>query len=151
MFTNGSAKHRNTELVESKLSPFEGNKPPPKAADVTRLFEINQTDIVTWVVDRYPYSEPKIPIIYGNVSDAWQANTTLHMPSNSTVDIVMSVANGSMDAVCISFHGSCAASNSVDTLSKLMCSPDGSPNASPRPQVLGTRLRDWDFPVSIPH
>ena len=73
------------------------------------------------------------------------------MPSNSTVDIVMSVANGSMDAVCISFHGSCAVSNSVDTLSKLMCSPDGSPNASPWPQVLGTRLRDWDFPVSIPH
>ncbi|KAJ5350264.1 hypothetical protein N7541_007991 [Penicillium brevicompactum] len=104
MFTNGSAKHRNTELVESKLSPFEGNKPPPKAADVTRLFEINQTDIVTWVVDRYPYSEPKIPVIYGNVSDAWQANTTLHMPSNSTVDIVMSVANGSMDAMGHPMH-----------------------------------------------
>lgn len=100
---NGSAKHRNTELVESRLSPFESNKPPPKAADVTRLFEINQTDIVTWVVDRYPYSEAKIPFIYGNVSDAWQAHTTLHMPSNSTVDIVMSVANGSMDAVCISW------------------------------------------------
>lgn len=100
MWTNGSAKQSGTELVERKLSPFEGNKPPSKAADLTRVFEINQTDIVTWVVDRYAYSEAKIPIIYGTMSDGWQANTTLHMPSNSTVDIVMSVANGSMDTVC---------------------------------------------------
>jgi hypothetical protein len=107
MFTNGSAKHGNTTLVEAKLSPFEGNRPPSKAADVTRLFEVNQTDIVTWVVDRHPYSEAKVPIIYGNASDSWQANTTLHMPSNSTVDIVMSIANGSMDTVCILWLSSC--------------------------------------------
>lgn len=149
MFTNGSAKQRNTEIVEGKLSPFEGNKPPSKTADVTRHFEINQTDIVTWVVDRYPYSEAKTPVIYGNVSDAWQANTTLHMPSNSTVDIVMSVANGSMDTVCISWLLRIV--EICQYLIKADISPDGSPNASSRPQVLGTGLRDWEFPVSIRH
>jgi hypothetical protein len=99
MLTNGSATQDANELVESRLAPFEGNRPPTTAADVTRFFNINQTDIVTWVVDQYPYAEPTIPIIYGNMSDGWNANTTLHSPTNSTVDIVMNVANGSLDTV----------------------------------------------------
>ncbi len=99
MLTNGSATQDANELVESRLAPFEGNTPPTTAADVTRFFNINQTDIVTWVVDQYPYAEPTIPIIYGNMSDGWNANTTLHSPTNSTVDIVMNVANGSLDTV----------------------------------------------------
>ncbi len=99
MLTNGSAKSNASELNTLLLAPFDKNMPPAKPADVTRSFNINQTDIVTWVVDGYPYSEPKTPIVFGNVSDAWNANTTLHMPSNATIDIIMRIANDSMDSV----------------------------------------------------
>lgn len=81
------------------LAPLDGNTPPSDAADVTRSFAINQTDVTTWVVDGYAYSEPEKPIIYGNVSDGWGANTTLHMPFNATIDIIMRIANDSMDTV----------------------------------------------------
>lgn len=99
MMTNGSAKRDVSVLNPSLLSPFDGNKPPAKMADVTKIFAINQTGIVEWVVDRYPYSEPTTPILFGNRSEAWQANTTIHVPFNSTIDIIMIVANGSMDTV----------------------------------------------------
>jgi len=99
MLVNGSAKSTAPELVIERLSPFEKYTPPSTPADVTRFFTINQTDIIIWVVDEYPYSEPQTPIIYGNKSDGWAANTTLHMPYNSTIDIIMRIANDSMDAV----------------------------------------------------
>ncbi len=100
MRTNGSAKTGAREVAETRLSPFEGNRPPSsKAADLTRQFTINQTGIVTWVVNKDPYAEAEIPLIYGNASDRWDASTTLHMPSNSSIDIVMNIANDSMDTV----------------------------------------------------
>ncbi len=102
MLTNGSAKGEVAILDSALLSPFDTNKPPPKVADVTKVFAINQTNIVEWVVDRYPYSEPTIPIVFGEKSDAWQANTTIHMPFNSTIDLIMTVANDSMDTVSYS-------------------------------------------------
>ncbi|KAJ6105299.1 hypothetical protein N7523_010109 [Penicillium sp. IBT 18751x] len=104
MLTNGSTKHGASELVETKLSPFEGNGPSRKAADLTRMFTINQTGIVTWVVNQEPYAEAEVPLIYGNVSDGWKASTTLHMPSNSTIDIIMNVANDSMDTMGHPMH-----------------------------------------------
>jgi hypothetical protein len=88
-----------SELVETKLSPFDGIGSSQKAADLTRIFNINQTDIVTWVVSHDPYAEAEVPLIYGNVSDGWKASTTLHMPSDSSVDTIMNVANDSMDTV----------------------------------------------------
>lgn len=99
MRVNGSAKPGAPELDAQQLAPFESKAPPQKSADVTRVFTINQTDVVTWVVDGYPYSEPKTPIVYGNVSDGWAAKTTLHMPYNSSIDIIMRIANESMDSV----------------------------------------------------
>lgn len=69
MLINGSAKQGASELVEMRLSPFEGNRPPRQAADTTRFFTVSQTGIVTWVVNQYPYVGPEITIIYGNVSD----------------------------------------------------------------------------------
>ncbi len=96
---NGSAKPNVLELDAKQLAPFEAKMPPKGPADVTRFFTINQTGVVTWVVDGYPYSELKTPIIYGNTSEVWAANTTLHMPYNSTVDIIMRIANDSMDPV----------------------------------------------------
>ncbi len=99
MLVNGSAKPDVSELDERQLAPFEQNMPPSAPADMTRIFTINQTDVVAWVVDGYPYSEPETPIIYGNASDGWAANTTLHMPYNSTIDIIMRIANDSMDTV----------------------------------------------------
>lgn len=99
MYLNGSAKPNTSALEPQLLAPFEGNVPPSMAADVTRVFTINQTDVVTWIVDGYPYLEPETPIIYGNASDGWNANTTLHMPFNSTIDIIMRIANDSLDTV----------------------------------------------------
>lgn len=99
MLTNGSAKLNASELDVTLLAAFDGNIPPSTPADTTLSFMINQTDIVTWVVDGSPYLEPERPILYGNASDGWNANTTYHLPSNSTVDIIMNIANDSLDAV----------------------------------------------------
>ncbi|KAJ0414301.1 hypothetical protein BJY00DRAFT_321107 [Aspergillus carlsbadensis] len=104
ILTNGSATQGANKLVESCLAPFEGNRPPTTPSDTTRIVNINQTDIVTWVVDRYPYDEPSVPIIYGNMSDGRYSNTTLHLPANSTVDIVMNVANDSLDTMGHPMH-----------------------------------------------
>ena len=100
MLVNGSAKSNLSTLDPTLLRPSDGNTPPSRTANLTKFFTINQTDVVTWVVDRYPYSEPTTPILDGISSDGWNANTTIHLPSNSTVDIVMSIANDSMDTVC---------------------------------------------------
>ncbi|EON65842.1 hypothetical protein W97_05084 [Coniosporium apollinis CBS 100218] len=97
MLTNGSAKLNASELDVTLLAAFDGNIPPSTPADTTLSFMINQTDIVTWVVDGSPYLEPERPILYGNASDGWNANTTYHLPSNSTVDIIMNIANDSLD------------------------------------------------------
>ena len=108
MLTNGSAKSSSFTLDTKLLAPLDGNIPPSEAADVTRSFAINQTDVITWVVDGYAYSESEKPIIYGNVSDGWDANTTLRMPFNATIDIIMRIANDSMDTVS-SIHPSSSA------------------------------------------
>ena len=70
---------------------------------MTRFFAINQTDVVTWVDGKEPYVEADVPIIYGNISDGWDASTTVRLPSNKTIDLVLQVANGSMDTVCHTF------------------------------------------------
>jgi hypothetical protein len=104
MFINGSAIGGAATLDPSLLSPFDGNAPLRKMADLTKFFSISQTGIVTWVVDRYPYTESTIPILFGNSSDGWLANTTIQMPFNSTIDIVMTIANDSMDTVSFSIY-----------------------------------------------
>jgi L-ascorbate oxidase len=105
MLVNGSAKADISELDPIMLHPFESSAAPPSMdADLTKSFMINQTDVVTWVVDRYPYQEADVPIVFGESSDGWLANTTQHMPLNSTIDIIMSIANDSMDTVS-SPHG----------------------------------------------
>ncbi|KAK5078743.1 hypothetical protein LTR51_000934 [Lithohypha guttulata] len=104
MLVNGSAKLTAPELDDQMLAPFDGNAPPSGPSDTTELFAINQTDIVTWVVNGQPFSEPQSPIIYGNVSDGWNAATTLHMPGNSTIDLIMYVANDSMDTMGHPMH-----------------------------------------------
>merc|ERR1712000_30665 len=67
-----------------------------------------RTELQTWtecrVISDQPYSEPRRPIIYGNASDAWESATTLHLPGNSTVDLVMHVANDSMDVMGHPLH-----------------------------------------------
>ena len=112
MLTNGSAKQDIPELTPERLSPFMAHPPAPGAAGQTLSFTINQTDIVTWVMGRSPFIEPKIPIIFGSASDGWRssdrhsragpvfrADTTIHLPSNSKIDIIMRIANDSMDKV----------------------------------------------------
>lgn len=102
MLVNGSAKSNASTLDPALLRPSEIYTPPSGTANVTKFFNINQTDIVTWVVDRNPYSEPTTPILDGGSSNGWNAETTIHLPSNSTIDIVMRIANDSMDVVCYS-------------------------------------------------
>lgn len=104
---NGSAKGDATQLDPAMLAPFDGNRPPSKKPDLTKGFQISQTGIVEWVVDRYPYSEAKVPIVFGNSSDGWMAGSTLHMPFNSTIDIIMTIANDSMDVVISSCPHPC--------------------------------------------
>ncbi|KAJ5350197.1 hypothetical protein N7541_007924 [Penicillium brevicompactum] len=97
MLTNGSAKSDASVINPQLLSPFTPTNPPSGPAHQTHNFMINQTGIVTWVLNDAPFSDPKIPIIQGNVSDGWLAKTTIHMPFNSTIDIIMRIANNSMD------------------------------------------------------
>jgi hypothetical protein len=104
MYINGSAKASAALLDPLVLSPFDGhNSPPSGRPDKTLSFVVNQTDIVTWVIDRAPFSEPKVPIIYGENSSGWNSNTTIHLPINSTIDIILSVSNRSLDTVRSTF------------------------------------------------
>lgn len=100
MYINGSAKADAAQLDLSALSPFEDdNSPPSGPADETMSFVVNQTDVVTWVIDRAPFTEPDVPVVYGEISSGWNSNTTMHLPFNSTIDIIMSISNQSMDVV----------------------------------------------------
>lgn len=100
MYVNGSAKSGAALLDASALSPFENNLSPPQGpADKTLSFVVNQTDVVTWVIDRAPFEEPSIPIVYGNISSGWNSVTTRQVPSNSTVDILMNISNQTLDKV----------------------------------------------------
>ncbi|KAK0860620.1 hypothetical protein LTR87_017243 [Friedmanniomyces endolithicus] len=92
MLVNGSAKLGQSTLNEQYLAPFDRNTPPTNPADTTHVFTVNQTDVVTWVVEKAPYVEVKTPILLGNQSDGCNANTTLHMPYNSTIEIIMTIA-----------------------------------------------------------
>ncbi|KAG9650909.1 hypothetical protein KCU64_g8903, partial [Aureobasidium melanogenum] len=104
-YINGSAKADDSVLRSQALSPFEDNYSPPAGpADQTISLAINQTDIVTWMVAPAPFTEPKVPIIYGDVSDGWESNTTMHLPLNSTIDIVMRISNQSMDMMGHPMH-----------------------------------------------
>lgn len=97
---NGSATADATLLDISALSPFDKNNSPPSGpADKTMFLIVNQTDVVTWVIDREPFTEPSVPIVYGDISSGWNSNTTRHLPLNSTIDIIMSISNQSMDTV----------------------------------------------------
>lgn len=99
MLANGSATLGAVELDDQALAPFEDTTTPSGMANITRHFAINQSDIVTWVINGEPFSEPARPIVYGSASDGWNATTTLLSPPNATVDIIIKVANDSMDTV----------------------------------------------------
>lgn len=96
---NGSAVSGASSLDPLTLHPFAKASPPPGKADVTKVFAISQTGVVTWVIDDNAYTEASTPVIYGKSSDGWNANTTFHLPLNSTIDIIMYIANNSMDTV----------------------------------------------------
>lgn len=99
MLKNGSAASEPSLLNPRRLAPFEPNSPPSKPADRTQRFAINQTGVTAWEMNGAPFKEPKIPILHGAASDGWLANTTIRMPANSVVDIVMTIANDSLDTV----------------------------------------------------
>ncbi|RSL98516.1 hypothetical protein CDV31_012583 [Fusarium ambrosium] len=105
MYINGSAKPDAALLNPSTLSPFDSdNSPPSGQSDRTLSFVVSQTDIVTWVIDRAPFSEPDVPIVYGEISSGWASNTTIHLPINSTIDIIMKISNQSMDMMGHPIH-----------------------------------------------
>lgn len=104
-YVNGSAKANSSVLDAGALTPFEDNVSPPTGpANETLRFSINQTEITTWVVNKFPFTEPEIPIVYGNVSEGWGSNTTIHLPLNSTIDIIMTISNQSMDVMGHPMH-----------------------------------------------
>jgi len=104
ILVNGSAKPTASTLRPQNLGPFDVIAPPRHNNVATRVLDINQTGIVSWVVDRYSYSEPKVPVIYGNISDGWTASTTMFMPFNTTIDLIMKVAPDSMDTMGHPMH-----------------------------------------------
>merc|ERR1712000_93630 len=105
MYINGTAKADAKLLNLSALAPFEKKKsPPPGPADRTLSLIVNQTDVVTWAIDRVPYKEPDVPIVYGDISDGWNSNTPRHLPINSTIDIIMGISNKSMDMMGHPIH-----------------------------------------------
>lgn len=104
MFTNGSAQGDASVLEVAKLAPFVPNPPPSGAADAMKVFSVNQTEPTVWVLDKARYVEANAPVVYGNTSDGWDAPTTLHMPTNASVDIIMQIAEKSMDKVRNSNH-----------------------------------------------
>ena len=142
---NGSAISGASSLDPLTLQPFAKISPPAGKADITKVFAISQTGIVTWVMDGSPYTEASTPILYGKSSDGWNANTTLHLSLNSTIDIIMYIANSSMDTVSLlqPFF-----SRQPDWFFKRRLlltlfdgAQDGSSYASPRTQVLGSGFR----------
>lgn len=100
---NGSSTSNTSVLNLALLSPFSPNT-PPKTADITKIFNISQTGITEWVLSHSPYTEASKPILLGNSSDGWNANTTFHLPSNATIDIILSVAKESMDKMRHQIH-----------------------------------------------
>ncbi|TKA34861.1 hypothetical protein B0A49_13779, partial [Cryomyces minteri] len=83
MLKNGSAVANVTELDPTLLRPFEGNNPRSGPADLTKTFLVSQTGIVTWVVDRYPYSEPTIPVL-----SVWSTVRPIRIDSGSTPGVM---------------------------------------------------------------
>ena len=99
MLKNGSAMMNASAINTALLQPFKSSSPPPRMADITKVFNISQMGIVTWMMNRDPYAEASTQILHGNSSDGWSANIAIHLPSNSTIDIIMAVADDSMDKV----------------------------------------------------
>ncbi|KAL1582284.1 hypothetical protein WHR41_09162 [Cladosporium halotolerans] len=105
MLANSSARTAASILRRQNLGPFDRIAPPIHNNNVvTKNLNVSQTGIVTWVVDRYAYSEPKIPVLNGNISDGWNANTTLHLPFNATIDLIMRISPDSMDTMGHPMH-----------------------------------------------
>ena len=103
MSINGSAKSDSVVLNESALNPFPP-LPPPSVADVSFHFTINQTEPTVWVINSQPFVDPVVPILFGNTSDGWHANTTYFAPLNATIDLVISIANDSLDTMGHPLH-----------------------------------------------
>ncbi|UNI13709.1 hypothetical protein JDV02_000428 [Purpureocillium takamizusanense] len=105
MRINGSAIDGASVLDAPDLNPFEtGIAPPPGPADMTLSFQANQTGTTTWALNGEPFEKPNAAIIEGERSSGWTANTTYHLPSNATVDIVVTVSNRSMDQMGHPLH-----------------------------------------------
>jgi len=145
MRTHGSAKVNSSTLSERLLSPLGGTMPP------TTLATIHNTalhDIPSRCHDlggkQGPVLRAEIPIIYGNVSDAWNADTTLNLPLTPTTALTLRIANDSKDTV--SFTLCFPATTSL--LVPLTCATTFLPNrtkrldwpshASPRSYTLGS-------------
>ncbi|GJN69363.1 hypothetical protein PLICBS_003411 [Purpureocillium lilacinum] len=105
MRINGSAIDGATVLDAPDLSPFDADvSPPPGPAGTTLSFQVNQTDTTVWALNGQPFEEPDTAIIHGERSSGWTANTTYHLPSNTTVDIILHVSNRSMDQMGHPLH-----------------------------------------------
>ena|SRR5579862_3780420 len=103
MYLNGSAISGAINLNSSSLAPFATNA-PPSTADVTYNFVINQTDTTIWQINAQPFVDPIVPILFGNASEGWTANTTYFVPDNAVVDLVLSIANDSLDTMGHPLH-----------------------------------------------
>lgn len=107
MLLNGSAANSATMLDPSIVIPWEPPEIPPAAAKHTKInqkYVVSQTAVDTWVVDNLPFQSPDVPLIEGNKSDGWRAATTKHFPGNTTIDIILQIANDSLDQMGHPMH-----------------------------------------------
>ena len=103
MSINGSANPGATAVDESKLNPFVP-LPPPSVADVSLYFTINQMQPTVWVINSQPFVDPVVPILFGNSSSGWSANTTYFAPANATINLLVSIANDPLDTMGHPLH-----------------------------------------------
>lgn len=103
-YVNGSAKTGVVELMPEMLEPFPGNPPPQGAAGKFVRFDIAMTMPTVWQVANTTFVEPVVPVLYGNSSSGFNANYTVHVPANTTVDVLMQVSPESMDLMGHPMH-----------------------------------------------
>src|SRR5271154_1887634 len=104
MFINGTTIPGATPLNESALAPFPAY-PPPQTSDYQYYFIINQTEPTVWQINLAPFIDPVTPILFGNVSDGWNSNTTYFVPTNaSVVDIILSISPEALDTMGHPLH-----------------------------------------------
>lgn len=107
MLLNGTQRPNDASiktLQPAALSPFDQTVLPAMTSNITKVFAISQTEMTSWIISNASYVESTVPVLFGETSTAWVANTTLHIPRHTWVDIIMTIDSASMDQMGHPMH-----------------------------------------------